>query len=290
MTLAAFIRITRPLNSVVAGLSVILGIIMAESGYTGNNVSLLYTYPALIAAVAFITAGGNVINDYFDREIDAVNRPDRPIPSGAVTPRAALVFSGILSLFGLLACAFTNLLCAVLAIINSLLLVSYAMKLKGLPLAGNIVVSYLTASIFLFGGAIYGIHGLSATFYVALIVFLAILAREILKDAEDIEGDKAGGALTLPMQIGVRKTAAAAFILCAAAVVISLLPVFSWWGPDYIMMIIVADIVILAGAARALPSRDPNSLKKSKATTLLKGGMFLSLAIFIISALCFGII
>jgi geranylgeranylglycerol-phosphate geranylgeranyltransferase len=287
---AAYIRITRPVNSLFAGFAVLLGVIIAIGSFTfpPGTAPPLYVYPALIAAVALITAAGNVINDYFDREIDAVNRPDRPIPSGEITPKAALIYSIVLFLAGLAACLFTNILCISIAILNSALLALYAKNLKGVPLAGNIAVSYLTASIFLFGGALYGPFGLMQNFYVALIVFLAILARELLKDAEDIEGDSRGGARTLPMSIGVKKTGILCFVLSLIAVIISLLPVFRWWSPAYLLLIVIADLVIMAGATNGLYAKSPADLRRTKATSILKYGMFLSLVIFIVSAMLTG--
>lgn len=290
MNPAAYIRITRPVNSLFAGFAVLLGVAIAVDPLNPapGAVPPVYIYPALIAAVALITAAGNVINDYFDRDIDAVNRPDRPIPSGEVSPEAALGYSIILFAAGLTACIFTNVLCLTIAIVNSALLALYARNLKALPLAGNIAVSYLTASIFLFGGAVYGWPGLMQNIYVAFIVFLAILARELLKDAEDIEGDREGGARTLPMSVGVKKTAAIAFVLCIVAVIVSLLPVFRWWGPVYIVLILLADIVILWAAMKGLHAEDPGSLRASKATAFLKYGMFASLVIFIGSSVFLG--
>jgi len=290
MNPGAYIRITRPLNSLFAGFAVLLGVIIAAGSIPppGEAAPSLIIYPALIIAVSLITAAGNVINDYFDREIDAVNRPDRPIPAGEISPGAALCYSLALFLAGLFACIFTNPICIAIAIFNSALLVLYAVRLKGLPLAGNAAVSYLTASIFLFGGAVYGWPGIMQNVFVAIIVFLAILAREILKDAEDIEGDRAGGARTLPMSIGVGKSAAACFVLCLAAVIISFMPVFRWWGMPYMASIAIADLVIMTGAIRGLRAGDPETLISSKATSILKYGMFLSLVIFIAFALLSG--
>lgn len=290
MNPGAYIRIMRPVNSLFAGFAVLLGVIIAAGTILppGEAAPSLFIYPALILAVSLITAAGNVINDYFDREIDAVNRPRRPIPAGEVSPGTALCYSMALFLAGLFACMFTNPFCIAIAIFNSVLLVLYAMKLKGLPLAGNIVVSYLTASIFLFGGAVYGLPGIMQNVFVAIIVFLAILAREIMKDAEDIEGDREGGARTLPMTIGAKRSAAICSVLCLAAVIISLMPLFRWWGVPYLISISMADLVIMTGAIRGLRAGNPGDLINSRATSILKYGMFLSLAIFIGFAVLLG--
>lgn len=281
-----YIKITRPVNSLFAGFAVLLGIIIAKGTIPGENPA---EYLILIPVVAMITAAGNVINDYYDREIDAVNRPERPIPSGSVSTKGALLYSAVLFAAGISISFFAGFLCLIIASVNSLLLVLYAMKLKGVPFAGNISVSYLSASIFLFGGALYGLSGLINNFPVALITFFAILSREILKDAEDVEGDRAGGVKTLPMYTGIYKSSVLAFIFALIAVIISLMPVFRWWGLYYILLILVADAVIMAGAVKGVMSGDDSgTLKRSGATGILKNGMFLAVVIFILSSLLIG--
>ncbi|UUX91998.1 geranylgeranylglycerol-phosphate geranylgeranyltransferase [Methanoplanus endosymbiosus] len=283
---SGYITITRPVNSLFAGFAVLLGIIIAKGTIPGVSPA---EYLILIPVVAMITAAGNVINDYYDREIDAVNRPERPIPSGSVSTKGALAYSIVLFAAGITLSVFTGYLCLIIASVNSLLLVLYAMKLKGIPLAGNISVSYLSASIFLFGGALYGLSGLQNNLPVAIITFFAILSREIFKDAEDVEGDRAGGVKTLPMYTGIYRSSVLAFIFALIAVIVSLMPVFRWWGVCYIAMIIVADAVIMAGAVKGVMSGDDSgALKRSGATGILKSGMFLAVVIFIISALLIG--
>ena len=149
MSPAGFFRICRPANSLVAGLAAIVAYLIA----TGTVVPAVLF---LFAIVALITAAGNVINDYYDADIDAVNRQDRPIPSGTVTRQAAFRFAAVLFLAGIAVSLFTTPLCTVIAAFNALLLVGYAARLKSTPLAGNLTVAYLSASIFLFGGALAG--------------------------------------------------------------------------------------------------------------------------------------
>jgi geranylgeranylglycerol-phosphate geranylgeranyltransferase len=276
MGLAGYFTITRPANSVVAGIAAVVAYLIA----TGT---LVIGVILLLVVVTLITAAGNVINDYFDAGIDAINRPERPIPSGSVSRKSALVYAGTLFLFGLLVSWFTTPLCCGIALINALFLVAYAYRLKSTPFLGNVAVSFLAASIFLFGGAFAGWEKLVVMLPIAAITFLAMLARELLKDAEDIEGDKAGGADTLPIRIGVQKTTLLAFVCAVAAVAASLFP-YRWWGGWYLFGIVLVDIIIIAAAAKALGCKDPGSLTASGATMLLKLGMFASLVVFTVSA------
>ena len=273
---AGFFNIIRPANSIVAGLAAIVAYLIA----TGTIVPGVIL---LMAVVILVTAAGNVINDYYDAEIDAINRPKRPIPSGTVTRNAALVYAGVLFILGIITSVFTSALCLVIALFNSALLVAYAARLKSTPFFGNAAVSYLSASIFLFGGAFAGWDGFVHMLPVAAITFLAMLARELLKDAEDIEGDRAGGADTLSIRIGVRKTALLAFVFTLAAIATSALPFF-WWGAWYLAGIAIVDAIILVAAFRALGCTDSARLKEVRSTTLLKMGMFASLVVFTLSA------
>jgi geranylgeranylglycerol-phosphate geranylgeranyltransferase len=276
MRLAGFITITRPINSFVAGLAAIIAYLIDTGTVIPESLLLFFI-------VALITAAGNVINDFFDAEIDAINRPDRPIPSGAVSRGAARGFAVMLFLAGILVSFFTNSLCIGIAFFNVLLLIAYAAKLKSTPLIGNIVVAYISASIFLFGGALNGLDGLVRIIPIAAITFFAILSRELLKDAEDVEGDRAGGADTVPIRIGIKKTSEFALITTVFAVAASFIPYF-WWGAWYLGGIIAVDIIIIIAALRGLNCETPACVKASMASSLLKAGMFASLVVFTLSA------
>ena len=82
-----YIMITRPLNVVMAGLTILISSAISE--YNGPiNLIIL---SALV--VVFYTMGANILNDYFDYKIDKINRPDRPIILGLITRNNALIMS-----------------------------------------------------------------------------------------------------------------------------------------------------------------------------------------------------
>jgi geranylgeranylglycerol-phosphate geranylgeranyltransferase len=277
MSLAGYVSITRPVNSLAAGLAAIVAYLIA----TGTIIpeTLL-----LFAVVALITAAGNVINDYFDMEIDRVNRPDRPIPSGQVSLPAARAYATTLFLAGVLVCLLTNALCIAIAVFNSLLLIAYAAKLKRTPLLGNIAVSFLAGSMFLFGGALGGLPGLSQVLPFAVMTFFAMLARELVKDAEDVEGDRACGAVTLPIRQGIPFTIYLALFCVVLGIVSSLVP-YLRWGFWYLCGILLVDAILMTAVLKALGSTTPEGVKNSGVSKLLKAGMFASLGVFTLSAL-----
>lgn len=277
MSPAGLVTIIRPVNSIAAGLATIVAYLIA-TGTVIPGVLLLFV------VVTLITAAGNVINDYFDAEIDVVNRPDRPIPSGQVSLPAARAYAVVLFVTGILVCLFTNELCIAIAVFNSTLLIAYAAWLKRTPLFGNITVSFLAASMFLFGGALNGLPGLFHVMPFAVMTFFAMLARELVKDAEDVEGDKASGAVTVPIRYGIKATMILAFFCAVLGVVASLAP-YLWWGFWYIIGILPVDGIILSACIKAVRCTTPSDVKASGASTLLKAGMFASLVIFTLSAL-----
>lgn len=276
MRLAGFFTLTRPTNSFVAGLAAIVA-------YLIDTGTIIPKTLFLFVIVVLITAAGNAINDFFDAKIDAINRPNRPIPSGVVSRRAVRGFAVTLFLAGIMLSFFTNSLCIGITILNSVILIAYSAKLKSTPLFGNIAVAYLSASIFLFGGSLNGWDGLIRIIPIAAITFFAMLSRELLKDAEDVEGDMAGGADTVPIRIGIKKTSEFALITAVLAVAASFIPYF-WWGAWYLGGIIAVDIITIIAALRGLNCETPACVKASMASSLLKAGMFASLVVFCLSA------
>jgi len=274
---AAFFRIIRPLNAVMAGFAGVLAFVIA----TGT---LVPPVVIIFLMVFLITAAGNVINDYHDAEIDAINRPDRPIPSGAISRRVAFGYAVLLFIIAnIIGFVYAPLPLIIIALINSVLLWGYAYHLKVMHLLGNRAVSYLSASIFLFGGALLGWEGIVANLPVAGASFGVILSRELIKDAEDMPGDREQGARTLPILYGLNITVLLASAVAVIGVITSLL-LFFRWGNYYLTGIVPIDLVILFGAFRALRCTTPDDIKKSKSSLLIKIGMFASLLIFLISA------
>ncbi|MFB6186694.1 MAG: geranylgeranylglycerol-phosphate geranylgeranyltransferase, partial [Halobacteriaceae archaeon] len=231
-----------------------------------------------IIATILATGAGNAINDYFDREIDEINKPNRPIPRGAVSPTDALLFS--LTLFGiavLLALLLPPLAIAI-AGLNLFALVAYTKLFKGLPGVGNAVVAYLGGSTFLFGGAAVKSLTISPIVLFVLAAF-ATFTREIIKDIEDIEGDRQQGLNTLPIAIGRRKAHWIATVSMAIALIVSPLPYLrETFGFIYLSIVIPADIIM--GGATIMGFRNARVSQQ-----WLKYGMFIAALAFILGRL-----
>lgn len=253
----------------MAGAAALIG--MTASGALPHSFSVALM---VFSAVFLITGGGNAINDYFDREIDAINRPERPIPSGRISPRAALIWSAMLFVGGCAISALINPSCMALAVLNSLVLVIYAARLKGMPAAGNIAVSYLTGSTFLFGGL--ATAPSSTTAFLSVLSALATLSREIVKDIEDLPGDLAHGAKTLPAFIGKRKS----FVLASLALIVAMmLSYLVPLGLGYLVAVSTANLAFLLSINRMIRADASGSQR------WIKIGMALALAAFLLGAL-----
>jgi geranylgeranylglycerol-phosphate geranylgeranyltransferase len=265
MKTKAVLRLIRPENCLMASLAVVIGFVIAG----GLEVNLAVVL-ALVSAF-IITGAGNTINDFYDAEVDRKNAPKRPIPSGNVPAKLAFYMAIFLFLAGIVMAFFINLGCLILAAFNSSVLFFYARNLKGTVLAGNLAVSYLTASTFVYGG-LAAMNPL-VTFFLFLLAFLVNVGREIIGDIEDIKGDKKEGLVTLPIKIGEEKSwiVGTAFIL--AAVALSPLPyTLNLMGAYYLVVVLVADAVFVA----SLAGKDPRRNQK-----LTKIGFGLGLASFL---------
>jgi len=237
-TARGVLELARPGNCVAAGVLTATGAFVA-----GADDALI---PAAVAAVVtlFAVAAGNAINDYFDREIDAINQPDRPIPRGAVSPRGALAVSIVWFAVAVALAVLLPTLAIAIAVINLAALVTYTTVFKGTPGLGNALVSYLVGSTFLFGGAAVG--GVDAVFVLALLAGLSTFAREVIKDVEDVVGDREEGLHTLPVAIGERRALWVATLALVVAVVASPVPyLVGTFGLVYLLIVAVADTVML---------------------------------------------
>ena len=273
----AFLKLIRLENCLIAAFSSVIGLFIASNLL---NKEFIFLDSALILiAVFLITAAGNAINDYFDVEIDAINKPNRPIPSGKINRTHALYFSIVLFIIGTIIAFYIHIICGLIALFNSILLIYYGKTLKQKALIGNIVVGYLTGATVLFGGAVFGIKGMEVLIVLFLLAMFATIAREIVKDIEDIKGDKKQGLKTLPIKIGVKKSANIAALITIIAIAISPIPFLtSMMSIEYLIFILFANICSIFAIYEMQKNRP---IKSSK---LYKIGMLFALFAFAIGS------
>lgn len=275
-----YLELLRPGNCTMAAFSSIIGGIIAYL-LVGGLEGVPRIFLAIFLTLFLVTGAGNAVNDFFDAKIDAVNKPGRPIPSGRIGRWGALFFSLVLFTIGIAVSYSINILAFAIAVFNSILLFFYAYKLKRKVLVGNIGISYLTGSTFLFGGAAFWIEGISTTLVLFLLASLATLAREIVKAIEDIGGDRIGGAVTIAIKIGVKPSAYLASGAGLLAVMLSPLPYFQGiLGEPYLFAVFPADVLFILAIGKII-------LKQNAAASsrYFKYAMLLGMVAFIIGAL-----
>ncbi len=274
-------RIIRPINCLIACLAVFIGIFIS-SNYFKTNIGYFDVFLSFFSAF-FITAAGNTINDYYDYEIDKLNAPKRPLPSGELSEETALFFSFIFFGAGIYSCFLINLHCFALGVFNSILLFYYAKKLKGVPLLGNLSVGYLVGSTFLFGGLVVGVT--ESIFILFLLSTLATVGTEIAKDIEDIEGDKKE-VRTIATVYGKKNSSYLAAFFTTIAVLLSPLPfLLNYLGFFYIFCVSIGDLFFISALVNLLKNKDIKSASFFQKYS--KIGMVISLFSFLVGDLGF---
>jgi len=264
----AYIEILRPVNAIMAVVSIILIALIAWK----------FNLDVLVAAIIVFmaTGAGNTINDYFDYEIDVVNRPERPIPSGRVSRGAAGAYSLVLFVLASVLGFFLGSLPGIIVVGSSLLMTYYAHTLKRKCLIGNLVISFLTGLSFVFGGVIVGEIAKAA--YIGFYAFLMTMAREIIKDMEDIEGDKIEGATTLPIKYGHRISSIIAAIFMFTASLTSPILIIDVFSILYIPVLVLAIIIFIRAAFKILA--DPRKETAGEVSKQIKIGMGITFVAF----------
>jgi geranylgeranylglycerol-phosphate geranylgeranyltransferase len=206
-------------------------------------------------SMACITSAGFAINDYFDKESDAVIKPKRPIPSGALSLQQVIAVSAVLFAIGLSLAAFINWLSfGILALDSALLLVySWLVKRKS-GFAANVLVGVLTGTAFIFGEATISntISPISLSLYP---IAFGTIGGNVLRDILSLEGDSKVGYPTLPQTIGnpkSAKVAAAFFIACG---ILAPLPfLIGTFSAYYLPLILVWSVLLVYSSARLVTS------------------------------------
>ncbi|OWT33189.1 geranylgeranylglycerol-phosphate geranylgeranyltransferase [Methanobrevibacter sp. 87.7] len=280
-----YIEIIRPGNAIMAVIAVIL------MGIVGHN----YSIPIILSLIATFLAlgGGNTINDVFDYKIDCINKPNRPIPSGRISLKIAKTYAYTLFIVAIIIGGIiTYLVSSIWPIIivagACLLEYFYARNLKSSVLIGNITVGFLTGLCFIFGGTVIGAE--TNTFKIIIISlilgFFAILmttAREIVKDIEDIEGDKEEGAKTFPIVYGKNKAAyLSSGIIIIDTILCPLLYIEHIFNLYYIIIVFFGMILFFYSGYKILKNQETKTC--SEVSKNLKIGMMIAFIAFAIGS------
>ncbi|MHA2280662.1 MAG: geranylgeranylglycerol-phosphate geranylgeranyltransferase [Promethearchaeota archaeon] len=284
------IEILRPLNDIMGSLSVIIGILNTRIGV---DISIL-TFNIILGVLTyfFLAGSGNIINDYYDIEIDKINRPERPIPRGAISLKQAKTLWIITALIGIVIAIIHNFLFQIiyLSIIIAVLMTFigwlYAAWGKKSGFVGNIIVS-ASFSIGLIYGAI--LNNSNVPFYIYFFfsaAFFGLLSREIIKGCEDIEGDKTEGVKTLAIRIGIKKSTYIAMIFAILAMVFYILPYFTnILNPLLFLISMAFGLIVVLFAVILMVKGNLVRENFKKISLLLKIGAYLGLVAFLLASI-----
>jgi len=245
-----------------------IGVILLKG--SGEEIPMVLQLPLshffmLVFATVCITAGGYVINDYFDIRTDLINRGE-VIVGTRIPRRKAMLWHSILNIAGVAAGFYVSARTGsfwfgIIFLLVSGLLYFYSASYKRQFLIGNLLVSILTAlvpvlAVIFEWAAIYRYYSVYAIelpdlkflFYWAggfsLFAFLTTLIREIIKDVEDFKGDAAYGRNTIPVMIGIR----ASRIISIGLITITIVALFIVWRffiNDRITLIYISAAIVI---------------------------------------------
>lgn len=248
-----YLLLIRPHNLVATVITTMIGWLSVATVAHANTLNPVIP----VATVVLVAAGGYVINDYFDAEVDAVNKAYRPIPSGAVSRREALTLSIVLGVAGVALAVISGPLTLTFAALNSVLVYLYSYKIKEWGFIGNIVVAFEGAASILYGALALSEYLTSTqlimnSFIPALYAFLLLLAREVVKTIEDYKADELRNVKSLPRVLGIKAASVISVALLLVVVAISPIPYFIGYGVPYILLALVTDAIICYSVVKLL--------------------------------------
>ena len=267
--LIAYFQLSRPMNVLMTFVSI------PVACWIAGGISLSW-FIILFAGMtgALVAAGANAINDVFDIDIDRINRPDRPLPCGKLTQYEAKRMWLIVSSTAIGINLFLNTAALLITVFSIALLYCYSARLKRTVLAGNLVIGLMTGMAFIYGSVVAGRieHGIVP----ALFAFLVNLARELVKDVEDMEGDRIENAVTLPVKYGVIPplilSTATLLLLMIATIMTACFTLYSF---AFLYIVLVADC--LMGVSIILMWLDHSSTAMRRVSAILKISMIVGL-------------
>ncbi len=282
--LRAVWQLARLEHGLMIAVAILIGALIAGKGLPPADKFLFAFLTAL-----FLEAGTFALNDYFDLEVDRRNkRMDRPLVRGELKPEAALYLYFILLPAGLAAAFMVNMTCFFIAVLNAVLATLYDVKLKEIKVVGNFYIAFVMAIPFVFGATSVSSRIPAVIYFIAFIAFLSGVAREIMKDVMDFEGDAARKTKSFPTYLGKKGANAVASLFYILAVMLSFIPflfsIDSAYYHDYVylMLVLITDAMLLYTSISIISRVDAKSLDRFRKISLL--GISVGLVAFLAGA------
>jgi geranylgeranylglycerol-phosphate geranylgeranyltransferase len=238
----ATVRLVRLQNGLIAALGVLAGAWWAAGRVSEPRTGLAAASALLLAAFA------NAFNDWCDVDIDRVAHPERPLPRGALSVRAAAIVAATAAVLALITSALAWLALAAVSAVVLVTMTVYSTRVKRAGVPGNLLVAVLASLPFLYGAWSVGAAGASAP--LLAIAIPLHFAREVAKDLDDRAADAAVRS-TLPVTYGV----SAARVVVIVATVASFIALAPLMIAHHLFAALVMPAVILCALAVARVSR-----------------------------------
>ena len=276
-----YLALIRPGNAILTAIAVIAGAFIAAGP---DIVNFQVEIAICCISAMMLVGGGNALNDYNDRESDKENHPNRPIPSGEINAETALNYSYTLLGLGLAILFLSpnkidnlDFMPFIIALLGMLTLVAYENGLKAAGITGNIAVGFMSGAVFLYAGM--AVNNPGPTIWMFGLAFLATISREIVKDIQDLEGDR--DRRTLPSRIGISYSLNIAILILLIAIGLSYTAINQFDGNAlnaYAGGITLANAIMLFGIYN---SRNEDYFMGQKN---IKQGMGIAMLAFIVAA------
>jgi len=249
----SLLGLLKPELPIAAGICVVVGQALALGQAPDLDIALLGFL------IGFLISGSEMVsNDLFDLEVDRINHPDRPLPSGQVSVSEVVLFTIILSLSGLLIAALLGPLTLAFTSIIWVLGMLYNWRLKSLGLPGNAIVALSVGMTFVLGGMMVGRPDSGLVWTFALMAAMFDLAEEISGGVMDAEGDALRGSRSLARLYGRRTALTFVTLLFSIFILLGTIPfLMGWLGLPYLILIIMADAAIAFLVVRLWKANTP---------------------------------
>ncbi|MFG2043815.1 UbiA family prenyltransferase [Dactylosporangium sp. NPDC048998] len=228
---------------------------LAGAGLAGERRLLWLVVAWAIPTLGWL--GGHYLSDWFDRDLDAVSKPHRPIPSGRLAARTALGWGTTAMLAVAVLAVISGWPTAVVAACAVVAVVAYGLFLKAVGLGGNLVRGLLGALTLLFGAAVVPMFDRRVLVF-ALAFWLHDCASNLVGTLRDVAGDAAGGYRTLPVRHGTPTAVWTAVAFYAAAIVAAVIGAVAFGGgagPGHLVPLAAVAVVGVVALAPLVPRR-----------------------------------
>ncbi len=273
--------LVKPELPIAAGICVVAGEIIGSDGLPALDVGLLGFLTGF-----FISGAAMISNDYFDLEVDRVNHPNRPLPSGRISIAELVILTCLFTAAGFVTSAILGFFSLGLAIFIWIVGMLYNWKYKESGLPGNMMVASSVAWTFVFGGAVVGGLENEMVWLFCALAFVFDLGEEIAGGAMDMKGDDMRSARTVARIHGKRYALHVSSLLFVIFAAIGILPfAMGWLESWYLAIFLPVDLAILYLAERLRTSQSPSE-GRMRIRQLYITVTFLIIAFIIVKLVC----